>query len=177
MKNLMMTLGLGGALMLSACGSEDPADAAADAAEQTAEINEEISEEAAESDFADVIEARQEGYKAIGASFKTIRDELGEGDPDITEIQAATARLTELSSAVGNWFPEGSGPSSGVETEALPAIWEQPAEFEAAITQLQTAVADIDGAAQSGDVAAVGGAVRGLGAACKNCHDSFRLDD
>lgn len=69
-------------------------------------------------------------------------------------------------------FPEGSNVG---ESEALPAIWEKPEEFAAAIAKVKEASAAFVVAAESGDAERIGGAFRELGGACRNCHDQFRV--
>lgn len=125
---------------------------------------------------ADAIKQRQENYKKIGDSFKTIRDQV-RGDRDLAAITQAATTINELAGKVHTWFPEGSGPEAGVETEALPVIWEKREEFSAAIEQLVAASDKMLAAAKGGDLADVGGNIRTLGGACRNCHDNFRLDD
>jgi cytochrome c556 len=84
------------------------------------------------------------------------------------EALANTAReLTHV-------FPAGSDVD---DSEALPEIWEQPEEFQKAIDKVEKATATFSAAVASGDKAAIGAAFRDVGAACKGCHDRFRLDD
>lgn len=70
-------------------------------------------------------------------------------------------------------FPAGSDVD---DSEALPVIWEEPEEFEKAIGNAEKATAAFSEAVSSGDKAAIAGAFRDVGAACKGCHDRFRLD-
>ncbi|MAK60775.1 MAG: cytochrome C [Ponticaulis sp.] len=179
MKNVLVVLGLSASLCLVGCGgSEESETAVADepAAAPAAEP-ETASEETGTSEFAAVIEARQQNYKTIGGNFKTISDNLRADEADIEAVQAAAAKVAELSLEVPSWFPEGSGPEAGVETEALPAIWEKPAEFTAAVERFQTTAAALNEAAETSDMAAVGAAFRPVGGSCGGCHDEFRLDD
>lgn len=71
-------------------------------------------------------------------------------------------------------FPEGSNVG---DSEALAAIWEQPEEFNEAIAQAEEATAAFQEAVASGDRETIGGAFRDLGAACRGCHDRFRVDN
>lgn len=123
------------------------------------------------------IEARQEGFKAVGGEFKTINDQLRSGSPDIAVIQAAAAKLPEVIEGADGWFPEGTGPDSGVETEALPIIWEEPEDFAAKTSDFVLAIEALDAAAQTGELPAIQAAVQATGGTCKACHDKFRLDD
>ncbi|MEH6715248.1 cytochrome c [Parasphingorhabdus flavimaris] len=123
------------------------------------------------------IEARQGQLKKMGKAFKTISDQLKADSPDLSQIQTAAAAVPEESATMIDWFPEGTGPQSGVETEALPVIWENKADFNLKITALQDAAALLDSAAQTGDIAAIGAAFKTTGGTCKACHDKYRLDD
>jgi cytochrome c556 len=71
-------------------------------------------------------------------------------------------------------FPAGSNVA---ESNALPAIWEQPDEFAKAIETAEKATAAFSEAVASGDKAAIGAAFRDVGAACRGCHDRFRADN
>lgn len=123
------------------------------------------------------IEARQGQLKKMGKAFKTISDQLKAGSPDLAQIQAASAAVPKESATMIDWFPEGTGPESGVETEALPVIWENKADFNLKVAALQDAAALLDSAAQTGDIAAIGAAFKTTGGTCKACHDKYRLDD
>lgn len=70
-------------------------------------------------------------------------------------------------------FPAGSAVD---ESEALPVIWEQPEEFQEAVDTAVTATTAFKEAVAGGDKAAIGAAFRDVGAACRGCHDRFRLD-
>ena len=150
---------------LAACGGGEDAAPGGDAA---ANIDPALLE---------IVETRHETMEEIGDSFKTIRDELKAGDPDLEAIQTAAAYIEEQSTKVGDWFPDGTSPADGVDTDALASIWERPDDFDAAVAQFETAAASLNAAAQSGDMSALGGAVQETGGACKNCHDDFRADD
>lgn len=123
------------------------------------------------------IEARQEGFKSVGGEFKTINDQLRSGAPDMAAIQSAAAELPGIIEGAGEWFPEGTGPESGVETEALPIIWEEPEDFEAKVSDFVVAIEALDAAAQTGELSAIQAAVQATGGTCKACHDKYRLDD
>ena len=71
-------------------------------------------------------------------------------------------------------FPAGSNVG---DSEALPVIWEKPEEFAEAVDTAEKATAAFREAAASGDPAAIGAAFRDVGAACRGCHDRFRLDE
>lgn len=144
---------------LAACGSE------------TAETPAPSGPEPAE------LELRHDTFEAIGDSFKAIRGQLESGSPDFAVIEASATDINTRAKTLEGLFPEGSGRDSGWDTEALGTIWEKPEEFAAAREKLIEESATMMTVATSGDAAAVGEQVKALGGSCKNCHDSFRLDD
>ena len=119
---------------------------------------------------------RHENYEQIGEAFKTIRDQL-RGDRDIAAITSAAETINGFAPKIQTWFPEGTGPSTGIETQALAKIWEDKAGFNAAADKLVTEAGNMLAAAKSGDLAQVGANVPTLGGACKNCHDNYREED
>ena len=123
------------------------------------------------------IEARQGGFKTFGKNFKTISDQLKSDSADMAAVQAAAATIADTATGLGDWFPEGTGPESGVETEALAIIWEDGADFATKVSDAQAAIEGLNLAAQSGDAEAISTAFRNAGGTCKACHDKFRLDD
>ncbi|TFU06087.1 cytochrome c [Polymorphobacter arshaanensis] len=125
---------------------------------------------------AKVIETRQANYKQMGKAFKAIRDQYSSGSPDIAVIQKNAAIIASLAPQITSWFPAGTGASAG-KTEALPAIWEKPADFKAAANRLVTESAKLKTLADAGDLAATGAQVKAVGASCGGCHDSFKKKD
>ena len=126
---------------------------------------------------AEVIDARQSHLKAVGKAFKTISDGLKESEPDMAAIQAAAASVPAETAGMADWFPEGSGPASGVKTDALPVIWETRADFDTKLADFQAAAATLGTVATAGDIAAITEAFAATGATCKACHQTYRADD
>lgn len=69
--------------------------------------------------------------------------------------------------------------ASGVDSDALPAIWKNPAEFQGKIEALIEGAADLGRIASTEgiDEGAVKGGIGKLGQACGSCHDDFKVDD
>lgn len=156
-----LAAGLALTALLAACGdtATAPVDGEAAAAEAPAEI-----------------EQRQDNFEEIGDAFKAIRGQM-EGDaPDFAAIESQAAAITTAAGRIKGLFPEGTSVEDGYDTEALPTIWQQPEKFAAAADNLVTRSEALATAASAGDAAAVGAAVQALGGACKDCHDTFRLD-
>ncbi|MEM7569186.1 MAG: cytochrome c [Pseudomonadota bacterium] len=166
LKPFLIPLTCAAALSLAAC-SEDAADTAAPAAEGAASAGEGV---------AAIMEARHEAFEKLGKTFKTISDQLRSGSPDLSIVQPAAASVPEITKDMETWFPAGSGPESGIKTDALAAIWEKPEEFAAKIAAHKTAAASLGAAAGTGDIGAITAAFKATGATCGSCHDSFKAD-
>lgn len=122
-----------------------------------------------------VIDERQDNFEAIGDAFKAVRGELEKDAPDFALIAARASDINARATRIAGYFPAGTSVEDGHDTEALPAIWARPAEFEAAAQKLVDESAALAAAAPSGDKAAVGAQAMAMGGACKGCHDQFRL--
>ena len=124
---------------------------------------------------AEVIKARQQGLKSLGAAFKVIRDELRNASPDSAKIKAAAADITRAAGGIGTWFPAGTGPESGVKTDAKPEVWADAAGFAA---EEETFIREADKWTHLGDsidASAWKDAAASLGQSCKGCHDKYRV--
>jgi cytochrome c556 len=89
-------------------------------------------------------------------------------------LQSHANALADAGAQLKVLFPQGSGDG---ETHALPAIWEEPEKFEAAVAKAEKATAELRDAAASGDRKIIVGAFKALGESCKGCHERYREDD
>jgi cytochrome c556 len=122
------------------------------------------------------IAARQANFKAIAGAFKAVRGELEKDAPDYALIAAKAGDINARARRIGGLFPAGTGPSSGLKTEALAAIWKQPAAFKAANQKLVDESARLASTAAKRNRQAVAAQAMALGGSCKACHDQFRLE-
>jgi cytochrome c556 len=123
---------------------------------------------------AELLKARHDHYEALGASFKTVRDNVNAGDEaDFVAVQKAADEIHKASQNQQQWFPKGTGPEAG-KTRAVPEIWVKAAEFTAAIKMFEERAPKLLAAVQTKDIKQVQTAFREVGGACKNCHDNFR---
>ena len=106
--------------------------------------------------------------KVIGGMLK------GERPYDADAFMGAIEVFQDASLEFGELFPPGT--ETGMGTEAAPAIWEDRAGFDAVLFEWQDAIAAaIDANPESLDEAKpVAGPVF---KSCKNCHDSYRIED
>lgn len=82
------------------------------------------------------------------------------------------ASLAQTATELHRLFQEGSNVG---ESEALPIIWEEPEKFAERIETAKNATAAFSEAAAGGDADTIRGAFRDLGAACRGCHDRYRV--
>jgi cytochrome c556 len=123
----------------------------------------------------EAVKARQQGLKSLGAAFKLIRDELRNASPDSAKIRTATADVTRAAGAIGAWFPAGTGPESGIKTDAKPEVWADAGGFAAA---RKTFVGEAEKWTQlvaGADASAWKDAAVSLGQSCKGCHEKYRV--
>jgi cytochrome c556 len=124
----------------------------------------------------DVIEARHVGFKKMGAAMKEIGAQLKTDAPDLPKMTAAAQAIDAGAKQQPNWFPPGSGPESGAETDALPHIWKDTSKFSTLSGELATEAGNLSSALASKDVAAIRTQFKVLSDVCSTCHKSFRAD-
>jgi cytochrome c556 len=120
---------------------------------------------------------RHENFKQLGGAFKAIMDELKKDTPDKAVVASNAHKVAVLGAALPTWFPNGSGPETGMKVHAKPIIWTDPQGFAAAANRLKVESAKLDQIAATGDMAAVKTQFAATGQACKNCHDKYRVPD
>jgi len=125
---------------------------------------------------ADVVRARVEGLRELGASYKNVNDELKKDDPNKMILQISARQIRDIAGQQYKWFPAGTGPQPGVKTKAKAEIWSQGAQFKAAQDAFNKQANDFFKLASAGDVATMKTQVRRLGATCSGCHRNFRVE-
>lgn len=103
----------------------------------------------------------------MGAISAVMKGEAGKPG----HIARHAAAIASIGAIAGDLFPAGSGEG---KTNALPAIWEKPGDFEKAWMALKAASANFSKVAAGGDMAATGAAMGPVGQACGDCHKTFR---
>ena len=125
----------------------------------------------------DAIEAREGYMKMLSINMGTLAGMAkGEIAYDAAAATAAGDNIEALSKyTLPALFIAGTSPADGAKTEALPAVWENSADFATKFAGLQEAAAGA-GAAAGGGQEALGPVLKKLGGACKACHDTYRKD-
>jgi len=123
-----------------------------------------------------LIETRQQGFKKIGKAMKSLVDQLKTAAPNTAAMTEAAAIISSGAPQVTRWFPAGSGPEAGIETDALPYIWEDRAKFDSTAERLVSEAKKLSAALSGTDLAAVRVQAKAVGEVCSTCHHSFRAD-
>ncbi len=122
-------------------------------------------------DPANVIKYRQTIMQSHGTHLAPIVMVVN-GEVSFTGHVVAHARAAHaVSLMLDDVFPEGTDTG---DTRATPAIWQKPAEFDAAVKALQAATGELVRLAESGDMAAVGAQMNKVVESCGGCHKPFR---
>lgn len=116
---------------------------------------------------------RQGLMKKIGGSMGALGAiAKGQKPYDAATVKTALSTIAESAKDFPNHFPAGS--ETGNDTEAAPAIWQNPADFKARAEKLSSD-AQMVLASMPTDQAGVGQAMQTLGAECGACHQTYRL--
>ncbi|RTM00039.1 cytochrome c [Ancylobacter aquaticus] len=119
---------------------------------------------------ADVIKERQALLKQFGDATKPIGGMLRGSVPfDLAQVQAALDLYVKDAKVLPTLFPAGSGTG---DTEALPAIWTNKADFDARFAKLGTDAAAARAAIT--DEASFKASFPGVVRNCGGCHDTYR---
>jgi cytochrome c556 len=124
-----------------------------------------------------MIEARALHMKDLGGSFKAVRDQLASARPIPSLIRISAQEVEYAAQELPGWFPEGTGPETGLEMRALPEIWEDPQGFDASVSEFRSAAAELGTLAQQTDLEALRQGARAVGKTCAGCHDRYRTEE
>jgi cytochrome c556 len=119
----------------------------------------------------DPIAARKAVMKEVGGQTKTGGGMAkGEAPYDQTKAQAILATYVDASAKMPGLFPPTS--KTGGDTAALPAIWENKADFDAKFTKFGADAKAAQGTVKDLDTfkAAFGGITKN----CGGCHETYR---
>ncbi|WP_295531164.1 cytochrome c [Novosphingobium sp. Chol11] len=123
------------------------------------------------------IAARQANFKKMGKAMKILSDQLKSSAPSQPAMYGAAQVIASNARRQGRMFPLGTGPGSGVETEALPAIWTDKADFDAKMRQLVNESTKLVAVTKAGNAAAIGAQLKATGGTCGACHRKYRAED
>jgi cytochrome c556 len=119
---------------------------------------------------------RQSWFALVAMNFgpmaSTVKGEIPWNDEMMQGWAGDLSTLTTLNIMRG--FGDGSDKGT---TRAKPEIWQNKADFESKMNDLNTAVASLQAAVDGGDREAIAAAVGDVGGSCKACHDEYKSKD
>ena len=127
----------------------------------------------------DKVRIRKEGFKELGSHYKTVGDALKKGQPlqgDAT-IQFSVQQIATYAAEQQAWFDPGTGPESGVETDAMAEIWTDRAQFDRKVEAFVAAANKLVQDFGQGDDAAFATQFQAVGETCQDCHKTYRTEE
>jgi len=119
----------------------------------------------------DIIKERKKHYEAMGKAVKEPTAMYkGEAEFDLAKVQAALKVIQEKAAILPKLFPDDS--KTGADTEALPIIWQEKADFEARFPKLAEAAKAAEAAIT--DEETFPDAWKNVVGNCSGCHKKFR---
>ena len=119
-----------------------------------------------------LVKQRQAAMTLLGKYFGPLGAMAQDKAPFDAEIIKRNALLLEaLAKMPWDGFQE---VTASEKSEALPAVFKDPAKFKKASEDMQAAVANLVAVSRTGDTPALKAAIGGIGKTCGSCHDSFR---
>lgn len=129
------------------------------------------SEAAPEAPKGPISENRTTAFKSMMPEFSSMGKMVkGEEPYDIDKFKAAAATFAENAKKPFAYFQDdkqGNG-------DALPAVWEKAADFQAEQNKFLSAVDALNAKAKTGKLEEIKAAYGEVGASCKSCHATFR---
>lgn len=127
--------------------------------------------------LSDLIANRREHMAEMNSAMLELGQQIAGGRASRAVVVAQADRIATLAPSIPSWFRRGSGIESGLETAALPAIWQKSPDFVARAAGLAAAARGLQTLARRGSAADVAAQARAVDRACVACHRDFRLPD
>lgn len=119
----------------------------------------------------DAKDYRQAVMSSLGGHVSAISLHVRGRVEDEEALRNHAEALALTAAGIDKVFPEGTNVG---DSEALPAVWDEPEAFAEAAARAKEATASFAEAARAGDADALRSAFRDVGASCRGCHDRFR---
>ena len=119
------------------------------------------------------VKLRQSAYTVLGAQMGLMGAMASGRMPyDANTFRTAADRAAFMATIVSDTFPAGSAGNS----KAKPELWQQQADFQKLMKDMQVKTAALATAAKGNDLEAIKPAFGAAGASCKSCHDKYKMD-
>ena len=118
------------------------------------------------------IKYRRAAYQLMNLNFSSLDAMVENKKPFNKDEAARNAEFVALLSSVPKDF---FGEGTDKDTKAKPEIWTHRADFDAKMDKMRTEAGKLPAVVKTGDMAALQKQVADTGAACKACHDEYRI--
>ena len=129
---------------------------------------------AAAPEIEQIMKERHENFEHMGEAFEDIDREIKRASPDIGRIQRHAGQIDVWAQDQIHWFPVGSGPESGIKTDAKAEIWERPTEFKALQDEFVIEARELKNIADNSPVDMLAAQIHKTGEVCSQCHETYR---
>lgn len=123
-----------------------------------------------------VISARRAGMMEMAGEMAGLGQQILSPTPEAEAIKGHARNIDKLAGQVSGWFPEGTGPDTGIPTLALGDIWTQREAFDQEVKTFQSLAKTLVTAAEAGAPDRIRAAAMDLDQTCVGCHKPFRLE-
>lgn len=124
----------------------------------------------------DLVEYRQAVMRSLGGHAGSIA-RIVKGQVDVDHLQAHAEAIAATAPAVSDIWWDNSTYDDYEKTDALPAIWENPDDFQSKIEDFQTAAEEFVAAVETGERSQILQGFQALGKSCGDCHDDYRYEE
>jgi len=118
----------------------------------------------------DIVQARRVTYFLSTQAVGQIKAGIAEGG-DLRRTRGGAMMLARWAETLPSMFPDGTNVEG---SRALPSVWSDRADFEAAAEEYRLAALAIAESAQTGDRQATNDAFMAMAGKCQACHQSYR---
>lgn len=128
----------------------------------------------AQEEMQQLIDGRIRNFKDIGAAFKAVNDEVKAGRFESATVKYSVKSISSITVNMHKWFPEGSGPESGLTTKAKPFIWDNIDDFNKVRSDFEQTIIALLAATEESDAAMIKANFYKAAKGCKTCHELYR---
>lgn len=122
-----------------------------------------------------IIEGRQAAMMLSGVAMGAVKSAIDAGQPPASQ-RFNTRALARWAHAVPGMFPAGTGPESGVQTNAKAEVWSDRAGFEESAAAYAAAAYRLAELAAGDDAAAFAAQWAVVRQSCQSCHDVYKVN-
>ena len=122
------------------------------------------------------IKYRKAAYTLMNLNFGSL-EAMAENKKPFNKDEATRNAdfVAMLATVPKGYFGEGSDKDTVKDTRAKPEIWSKRADFDAKMDKMVSEAGKLPAVVKAGDMATFRKQVDDVGAACKACHDDYRV--